>query len=70
MHSCSLYNVPTRIDVQIEKVLGSGNALQSNSVLQQHTEAVFKLPLEICDSVDAPLGAAMAVKKLICTKII
>ena len=50
--------------LQIAKVLGSGSALQRNPVLQKCTESVFGVPLTIVDGVDAPKGAAIAVKIL------
>ena len=49
---------------QIQRILGSGYTLQRNTVLQQHTEKVFGLPLVIKEGIDSPLGAAMAVERL------
>ena len=50
---------------KIQRLLGSGQTLQRNPVLQHHTERVFGVPLVISDRpVDAPLGAAMAVQSL------
>lgn len=49
---------------QIQRILGSGYTLQRNTVLQQHTEKVFGLPLVIKEGIDSPLGAAMAVEHL------
>ena len=50
--------------LQITQVLGSGTALKKNPVLQKCTESVFGVPLTIVDGVDAPKGAAIAVKTL------
>ena len=49
---------------QIQRILGSGYTLQRNTVLQQHIEKVFGLPLVIKEGIDSPLGAAMAVEQL------
>lgn len=60
-YSCNIYYIHT---YQIQRILGSGYTLQRNTVLQQHTEKVFGLPLVIKEGIDSPLGAAVAVEQL------
>ena len=50
---------------QISQVLGSGEALRKNPVLQTYTENVFGLSLLVLDEVDSPKGAALAVRNLV-----
>ena len=44
--------------------MGCGSALHRNSVLSQHIERVFGLPLVIKLNADAPLGSALANRTL------
>lgn len=44
----------------IQRIVGSGNALMRNQVLQKQVEQVFGLPLVLRESSEASVGAALA----------
>lgn len=44
----------------IERIVGNGSGLVRNAVLQKEVSHWFKLPLELGQSGDAALGAALA----------
>ena len=51
--------------LQITKLVGSGSSFQKfDPALRVCTESVFGLPLLIQEGVDAPKGAAMAVRTI------
>ena len=45
----------------VQRIIGTGNALTQNAILQKEAECIWGLPLIINDVSDASLGAALAV---------
>ena len=45
----------------VQRIVGTGSALMRNPVLQKQVEQVYGLPLVLRGSVDASVGAALAV---------
>lgn len=45
----------------VQRIVGTGNALMRNQVLQTQVEQVFGLPLVLSENTDASTGAALAV---------
>lgn len=51
------------ISVGIKRIVGNGSGLVRNVVLQKEVSSWYDLPLELGNSGDAALGAAMAGEK-------